>query len=388
MTEPVRMLFVGDIALSGEYLTRYGAISQKWAEPFKEIAPIFMEASIRVGSLESPLSIRSTQQNKRNLLWTPPSAVEALSFIGLTVLSLATNHITDQGLEGITKTRELLDSRKISHFGAGENLATASQPAIITSQGLSFAFLGYAAEQSEVGAYAATESREGCPPLSLDRIEHDIKSIRNNVSHIVVSLHWGYQFDLYPEPEQIKIARKIIDLGALIVYGHHPHVIQGMERYRNGLILYSLGNFFFPDFKRTGGCWFHFPEESKRTAIAQCEVGAEGVRSASWLPLLVDPNYRIRILSMKSAILARKEFDSRSAALHVSGYHELWSIHHKKTAAWRKRTERRLRFFDEATACWSRIRTLGLAASLTRIRTRHLIAIFRIARRFCKRNQS
>ena len=350
------MLFVGDIALGGLYSTRYGAVSPNWTKLFLEISPIFRLPDLRIGNLESPLFINSSPQRKRNLLGAPPSSVDALDFLGFNALCLANNHITDQDPEGIARTVDILKSHNISYFGAGKDLDSACQPAFIQANGLSFAFLGYAAGSSDVGAQMATESREGCTPLSLDRIEHDIAALRNIVSHIVVSLHWGYQFDLYPEPRQIEIARKIIDLGALIVHGHHPHVVQGMERYRNGLILYSLGNFFFPNFKRSDGCWFRFPKESSRTAIVQCEVGVDGVRSVSLLPLWVGPNSRVNSLNGIAAVQAITEFDRRSAALQATDYPRRWSIHHKKTEAWRARAEFRLRLCGDLTAAWNRVR--------------------------------
>jgi hypothetical protein len=388
MSETVRMLFVGDIALGGEDTSRYGAGSPKWAEPFLDIEPVFREADLRIGNLESPLFLSPSPEPKRNLLGAPPSSVEALRFLGFTALSLGNNHITDQGSEGITRTCEILDTCNISHFGAGKNLDAALRPAIVNGNGLSFAFLSYAAESPDVGAQLATESRAGCTPLSLDRIGQAIAAIRDTVSHVIVSLHWGYQYDHYPEPQQIEMARKIIDLGALIVHGHHPHVIQGMELYRNGLILYSLGNFFFPNFKRTDGCRFHFPKESWRTVAAQCEVSADGVRSVSLMPLFVGSDHRVHVLRGGAANQAIAELDRRSATLNAADYPERWSIHHKKTIAWRARAELRLRLCSEAKAVWNRVRTRGLVVVFTRLRARHLVEFFRHVRRFWRRNHS
>jgi len=382
MSENIKILFVGDISLGGEYVSRFGSDPPKWAKPFADLEPIFRSADLRIGNLESPLFQSSNPQQKRNLLEAPSNSVKALNFLGFTALNLANNHLTDQGREGIKRTCEILNTNMISYFGAGENLEAALRPAIIHAHGFSFAILGYASEAQDVGAKPATGSRGGCAPLSLDRIERDIDLIRGKVSHIIISLHWGYQFDLYPEPEQIELSRKIIDMGVLIVYGHHAHVVQGLERYKNGLILYNLGNFFFPDFKRTDGCWFHFPKESRRTAIVQCEVGPDGIHSISMMPLLVGSDYRIRLLRGNAADRATGEFNRRSAVINKADYFKYWSKHNKKTVTKRARMEFKIWLCAGFISVWHRVRKRGLLASLTRLRMRHLVEIVRQVSRF------
>lgn len=388
MSENTKLLFVGDISLGGEYASRFGADSPNWSEPFADVEPIFRSADLRIGNLESPLFQSSNPQKKRNLMVAPPQSIEALSFLGFNALNLSNNHLTDQGKEGIKKTCQILSTKMISYFGAGENLEAALRPAIINAHGFSFAVLGYASEAQDVGARPATVSRGGCAPLSLDRIERDIALIRGRVSHIIVSLHWGYQFDLYPEPEQIELSRKIIDLGALIVYGHHAHVIQGLERYQNGLIIYSLGNFFFSDFKRTDGCWFRFPKESRRTAMVQCEVGADGVHSVSMVPLFAGPDCRVRLLRGNAADRAIGEYNRRSAVIKKADYYKYWSKHHKKTVIKRKRIEVKLWLCAGIISVWKRVRERGLLVSITRLRLRHVVEIFRRAGRFFRKYRS
>ena len=71
----------------------------------------------------------------------------------------------------------------------------------------------------------------------------DVVELRKQVDCVVVSLHWGYEYVEYPSPRQQAFARKLVRAGAQMVIGHHPHVVQGVERYQGGLIAYSLGNF-------------------------------------------------------------------------------------------------------------------------------------------------
>lgn len=384
MREFARLLFVGDISLGGDFASRYGEGSPNWTAPFTEVRPIFQDADLRIGNLEDPLHKSSSPRRKKNLLGAPPESVAALSYLGFTALNLGNNHITDQGAEGITKTREILESRGIAPFGAGADLETARKPAFAQANNLSFALLGYAVQGQDVGAEAATDSTEGCVPLSLERIEHDIVAARRTATHVVVSLHWGYQFDRYPDPEQVAVARTIIDLGALIVYGHHPHVLQGMELYKNGLILYSLGNFFFPSFVRTDGWQSRFPRESRRTAAVLCDVGPAGVQSFSTVPLSVGFDNRMQAVQGRAAARATRSLASLSRALDAPDYVASWRSHHSRTERKRHRQEERMRLHGDTDPLWRRARTLGVVGSLRSLKGRHVKEMFLLIRRFAR----
>ena len=384
MRDFARLLFVGDISLGGDYADRYGQGSPNWTKPFSEVRQVFQGADLRIGNFECPLFRGSNPRQKRNLLWAPPDSSAALRYLGFTALNLANNHITDQGAEGITKTRETLESEGIAHFGAGKNLETARKPAFARAKNLSFALLGYAVKGEDVGAEAATGSTEGCVPLSLERIEHDIVAARRMATHVVVSLHWGYQYDLYPDPEQIATAHKIIDLGALIVYGHHPHVLQGMERYKHGLILYSLGNFFFPDFVRTDGVKFSFPRESRSAVAVLCDVGASGVESFSTVPLTVGDDNRMHVLQGRAAARATRSLVSLSEALEEPDYASSWRFHHSRTERKRRRQEESFRIQGETAGIWHRTRTRGAAGSLKLLRGRHVMSVLRLVRHYAR----
>ena len=87
----------------------------------------------------------------------------------------------------------------------------------------------------------------GVPYGDIVKICEDVAFLKNSVDFVIVSLHWGTEHYLYPSTEQISMGHAIVDAGASVVIGHHPHVVQGYERYKNGLIFYSLGNFVFDD---------------------------------------------------------------------------------------------------------------------------------------------
>ncbi|MFV1979662.1 MAG: CapA family protein [Rhodothermia bacterium] len=384
MSEHARLLFVGDIALGGGYARRWGRDSSNWTEPFADVHPVFQDADLRIGNLEEPLHRVSTPRRKRNLLGAPPESAAALSFLDFSALSLGNNHIADQGAEGICRTREILESRGIAPFGAGEDLETARKPAFAEAQNQSFAFLAYAEQDQDVGSEVATASQEGCVPLSLERIEHDVLEAQRTAEHVVVSLHWGYQYDRYPDPGQIATARKIIDLGAVIVFGHHPHVLQGIERYKHGLILYSLGNFFFPDFVRTDGLKFRFPKESRTTAAVLCDVGRSGIRSFSTVALRTGRDYRMRVLQGPAAAREKRSLTSLSRALDAPGYDRFWRLHHSRTERKRCRQEGMMQIRSETASIWNQVRNRGFVASLKHMSGRHVLETLRLFRRFAR----
>jgi poly-gamma-glutamate synthesis protein (capsule biosynthesis protein) len=384
MSEAIRLLLAGDIDLGGGYADRHGSDPGDWIAPFTEVQPVFAGADVRVGNLECPLFRGAEPRRKRNVLGAPPDSAAALSYLGFTALSLANNHSTDQGSEGLQRTREVLQSRGIVPFGAAGDLKLASTPAFVQAKGVTFAFLGYAEQGGDVGAEGATHSTAGCVPLSLERIQHDIAQARARAEHVVVSLHWGYQSDRYPDPEQVATARKVIDLGALIVHGHHPHVLQGMERYGRGLILYSLGNFYFPDFVRTDGLRFRFPRETRRTAVVLCDITAPGVQSFSTIPLVVGGDGRVRLLRGRAAARAARSITGLARRIDAPDYAARWRTHHDRTERRRRRQEAILQARSEIAGIWRRARSRGVAGLLRDLRGRHAAEVLRVVRRFAR----
>ena len=169
-----------------------------------------------------------------------------------------------------------------------------------------------------------------------------------------------------------------IDLGALIVYGHHPHVLQGIERYKKGLILYSLGNFFLPDFIRTDGVALRFPRESRRTVAILCDVDSSGVKSFSIVPLEVRSGYRVHVLQGRAAARAARSVSRLSIALETPDYTSLWQSHHSHTERKRRREEDGLRIRGEAVGVWRQLRNRPITGSLRALKGRHVTELLRL----------
>jgi poly-gamma-glutamate synthesis protein (capsule biosynthesis protein) len=132
---------------------------------------------------------------------------------------------------------------KILHAGAGTSLAEARRQALVTVKGKRVAFLAYSLTYP--AEFYAGEGSPGTARWVAAWVRDDIVRARGLSDYVVVSFHWGAELAGMPKPYQQSAAHAAIDAGADLVLGHHPHVLQGIERYRGKSILYSLGNFAF-----------------------------------------------------------------------------------------------------------------------------------------------
>ena len=179
----------------------------------------------------------------------------------------------DYGPDELIFTRSLLQKQGLSPFGAGKDSNEARQPTLLTRNGVRFGFLGYGVAHSR--AVYAQGSRAGIAPIIMDDIRKDILALRSQVDVLIVSLHWGIEYDKTPSRKQREEAHQIIDWGADLILGHHPHVMQGIEIYKNKVIAYSLGNFIF-DQKGTG---------TDRSFVLTCRFRDKALYSAEIIPL-------------------------------------------------------------------------------------------------------
>lgn len=240
----VTLLFVGDVMLARGvtfYTEREG--NGDFRFPFMRASSTLRAADLTVGNLEGPLSDRGRNQGSAYSLRAPSRAIAGLSDAGFDLVSLANNHIWDWGTDALSDTLAALDGAGIRHAGAGMNEAEANRPVEVEVNGNRFAFLSWTNLYPE-GLEAAGEN----PGVSRFREGEALARVRelSDAGNIVVVLfHWGDEYRTSANDEQRRVARALIDAGAALVVGHHPHVAEEVERYRSGWIAYSLGNFVF-----------------------------------------------------------------------------------------------------------------------------------------------
>lgn len=276
---------VGDIMLAGSGSATFRRLGYFY--PFEAVASELRSADISVGNLEAPLARGGTEfVDKKFRFKVPPAAAPALKQAGFSVLTLANNHMMDFGAEALQETLRNLDKAGILHTGAGETLSAGRKAAIVNIRGKKVAFLAYSITLPD--EFYATSARPGTVPGYPAYYLQDIARAKSAADYVVVSFHWGSELATYPNQHQVSTAHRSVEAGADVVLGHHPHVLQGIERYKGKLILYSLGNFAFGTTSRI----------SDRSVIARITL-REGGEDLELIPVNVlnkEVRYQPRIL--------------------------------------------------------------------------------------------
>ena len=271
LAEEVVVNAVGDIMLAGRWAPQLSKMG--YDHPFGALASELKAADITIANLESPIARGGTEfTGKKFRFRAEPAVAGALKRVGIQLVTLANNHSMDFGGTGLAETMLHLEAAGISSIGAGVNLAAARRMALYTIKGKKIAFLGYSLTQPT--EFFAGRNRPGTAPGYEKIYVEDIRRARQRGRYVIVSFHWGTEGKRETQPYQQAAARKAIDAGADVILGHHPHVLRGIERYRNGIILYSLGNFAFASKSRSADTGL----------IVRLRFG-DGRREAELLPL-------------------------------------------------------------------------------------------------------
>jgi poly-gamma-glutamate capsule biosynthesis protein CapA/YwtB (metallophosphatase superfamily) len=236
------LLFVGDVMLSRGVGARMKA-EDDWNLPFEEIAGTLRSADLRFCNLECPISDHGHNLHHLYSFRADPTALEGLKTAGFNVVSQANNHAYDWGPEALLDSLERLRGAGIHPVGAGQNALAAHYPVVVNLDGLRIAFLAYV----EIDPKEATAGidRPGVAWLDPPQVLADIRFARPLADLVIVCPHWGVEYALKPTHDQVELAHQMIDAGADLIVGSHPHVVQPLEPYRDRWIAYSLGNFVF-----------------------------------------------------------------------------------------------------------------------------------------------
>jgi poly-gamma-glutamate capsule biosynthesis protein CapA/YwtB (metallophosphatase superfamily) len=223
--------------------------------PLQPMAARLRSADVTVGNLESTLSDDGVpQQPGDDSFAADPAVVTGLAAAGFDLLSLANNHTGDYGPHALRQTMRRLDRSPIRTVGAGLDATAAWRPVIIDRGGVRIGFVAFNA----IGETPrATATRPGAAevrmaprtgPLSrpdLRRLTDTIRRLAQRTDVVVGLPHWGEQYVNLPVPDQRRVGAAMIDAGADLVVGGHPHWVQGVQLHRGRLIVHSLGNFIF-----------------------------------------------------------------------------------------------------------------------------------------------
>jgi len=240
----VTLAFVGDILPAGSVarlMERHG-----YDFPFLEAKALLSAADIAAGNLESAITERGTPaENKQYLFRGPAAALPAIRDAGFDVLNLANNHTLDYGWGGLKDTMDALDDHGIRHVGVGTDGREGFAPVYVEAGGITVAFIGVSNVVPEVSWKAGPKNAGVAELYDPRRALEAVREADRNADVVVVLVHWGVERAETPEAYQTEKGRHLIDAGADLVIGSHPHVLQGIEAYNGKWIAYSLGNFVF-----------------------------------------------------------------------------------------------------------------------------------------------
>lgn len=248
-----------------------------------QAAPILKSADIAFGNCESSYSERPMRNGAAGTaegIIASPANVPRLRENGFDVMTYANNHHMDCGDLAFFDTIDLLEENGIAVCGAGRNIAEARRPAIVERNGVKVAFLGYSSILFP--GFAAGTNAPGCAPMrihtyyrqseeeqpgspalietipdadDLAALEADVRNAKKAADIVIVSPHWGIHFKpVAIAAYETTVARAAINAGADLVFGHHAHIMKGVDTYKGRAIVHCLGNFAFalPDMVRRG----------------------------------------------------------------------------------------------------------------------------------------
>jgi hypothetical protein len=237
---------VGDVALNGLFISQPG----KNQERLNEVKKILQKSDLVFANLETPLQgTEGSDKKKKNegviLYSTEDVYDQTLPGLNLTAVSLANNHMFDGNKSGVKKTIKWLEKSGIKFTGAGYKKAHL-EPVMLEKKHKRVGFLAYVHKNTHPKILENSEIVVNY--FDEEKIFKEVANIKNRCDFIILSIHWGADYSFYPTKYQRLAGHKLIDAGVDVIMGHHPHTLQPFEKYKDGLIFYSLGSLCFGDF--------------------------------------------------------------------------------------------------------------------------------------------
>lgn len=235
----MRIALLGDIALFGCFSVNE---NKKVKQYLQEISDYLTGFDLVIGNFETPFSVKQKKSGAKSAyICSDVENIEILKWLHIDAVNLANNHVFDFGDEGYETTVSLLDKAGIGHFG------TEGQTWAYEKEGNKLLFSGFCCYSTNPLRIAAKQGEYGVNKYNIGDVSSLIRTTTEKGYLNIVGVHAGIEHVNYPSLDHVRAARKLSETCSYIYYGHHPHVIQGVEEYNGSLIAHSLGNFSFDD---------------------------------------------------------------------------------------------------------------------------------------------
>ena len=220
-----------------------GEGSQGWGALLGDVSDVFRGADFGFVNLETPVAPAHSHGSKPFMFDAPVALPEALKANGIKIVSFANNHVMDQGWAGFAETREHLREIGLLFVGSGDTAGQTFQPVVVEANGIKVGWLGMTRwlngnrnpdkdDQPHVNFFPYPGESGGAPGADEAAVLAAITQARAQCDMLVVSIHWGTEYAPAPRPEDVETAHKMLEAGASVIVGHHPHVLQQVETYR------------------------------------------------------------------------------------------------------------------------------------------------------------
>lgn len=239
-SDEINFILTGDFCPIGR--VEKLCLTNEFEKIYGNTLPVLKDKDLSITNLECPLTkkLNPIKKSGPNLI-ADPKCVEGIKYGCFDIVSLANNHILDQGEKGLQDTIQACKGAGIKTVGAGENLTEAMKPLFVTIKDKRIAILNFAEHEFSI----ATENSAGAAPLNPIRDYYQILEARRTSDIVIAIIHGGNEHYPLPSPRMVETYRFFADLGVTAIIGHHTHCPSGFEIYNGIPIFYSLGNFIF-----------------------------------------------------------------------------------------------------------------------------------------------
>jgi len=302
--DTITLAMVGDLMCHSQQFERARTATGYDFQPvFEPVKKYLSEATLTFGNLETVTAGADAKFTGYPMFNTPVEYLDALKGVGFDVITTANNHSLDRRFPGVVKTLDELDKRTLLHTGTARSATERNTPLIINNQSFKFGILAYTFSTNGI---PIPTGQEFCVNM-IDTLQmrKDIEAIRAAGAEIIaVFIHWGDEYQRYPNDRQKKIASFLHDQGAMLIIGSHPHVLQPVQIMGGGdvssFIAYSLGNFVSGQRKQYTDCGMIL----RMKLIRNRETGEIKYNQLDYIPTYVSTARGYRILPVADALQA------------------------------------------------------------------------------------